>query len=56
MLISHMSEDDETHFYGLCLRPLVTKGLKVHAGYHSKDKSTIILNLNIYIKNMIHTC
>ena len=25
---SHMSEDYETHFYGLCPRPPVTKGLK----------------------------
>ena len=27
MLISHMSEDDETHFYGLRVRPLAVKGL-----------------------------
>ena len=30
MLISHMLEDDEINFYGLCPRPLVTKGLRRH--------------------------
>ena len=29
MLISHMSEDDETHFYGLSVRPLALKGLRI---------------------------
>ena len=29
-----MSEDDEINFYGLCPRPLVTKGLNSHNGTH----------------------